>query len=547
MPTIPTVPLSAIPQAPAVAPRGDAGAFNATNRAITQAGGALADVGQILGRFALQKQEQVNKGLLASEETIRMETAASIEAYAAQNPDKPETWDKFQESAWKGYEQGRAKRIKEQKWGPAVVNQDDILTKTYKAETGIRFRAQQDAALIRQSNSRLMANAQAKLRGGDYEGYVSTVDQMNLFPDQREAMVRQGLEEGLYKTASNELDTMRELPPAQQVKAYEEFTKGLKEKDGEKFKNYEFDRGGLSLGGRVNLESIANARVREAQRQMDVSGRRLVSELRLGRATLADVKAAVDSGDIDMETAKALAPDLQLAGEERAAKLAAKAQETAQQQAKRAETIRDKATPIGKAGEVSARDIEKQLALGEISPEQAAQLQAELTQASRAEQAGKDGAFATISKRIQGGFGAKMFGRQPSDQEYRDLQNAIIGAKVTKETRLKLMDQLFALKLADIEDLQEEGTRWMDRDISVSERGLRRDMIGEYRRLAPALGDVLAGDLMLNQEARIREFFDSAEGGKRSPDEVKKFLREDLLPEAQKAAGYEALKDAFNF
>lgn len=547
MPTIPTVALSEVRAAPGLAPRADAGAYNATNRALGAVGGALQDVGATLGRFAQEKQAQVNKGILAAEETVRMETAAQIEGFAQQNADKPETWAKFQESTWKAYEQGRAQRAKQQGWAPRVVAEDKILAQSYMTETGIRFRAQTDAALIRQSNSRLMGNAQAKLRGGDYEGYVATVEEMNLFPEQREAMIRQGLDEGLYKTANNQLDTIRELPPAQAVKAYEAFNEALnaRHKDGT-FVEYEFEKGGLSLGGRVNLESMANARAREAQRQMDVNGRRLVSELRLGRASVADVNAAVEAGELDAATAKAIAPDLQLAGEELQAKKAAKAQELAQQQTARADRLRDAAVTPGRAGTVAARDIERQVALGEISPAQGVQLQTELAQASRAELASKDGEASRIGTQIKGGYAAKLFGRAPDDEEYRRIQSQIIAARVTKETRLKLMNDLFDLKLADIADLQEEGNRWMDRDISIAERGLRRDMIAEYKRLSPALGDVLAGDLMLNQEARIREFFDSADG-KRSPEEVKKLLREELLPEAQRAAGYEAIKDAFDF
>jgi polyhydroxyalkanoate synthesis regulator phasin len=523
------------------------GEMQAANVALVGAGNALQGVGEFIGRFAQQKQEQVNKGLLASEETIRMETAAQIEEYAAKNQGTPETWGKFRADTWKAYETGKTARQKEQGWGPAVVAQDKMMTQSYVAETGIRFNAQQSAAQIRQSNSRLMANAQTKLRSGDYEGYVAAVEQMNLAPDQKEPMIRSGLEEGLYKIASNQLDAIRELPPAQAIDAYNRFTTDLKEKDGKTYKNYEFEAGGLSLGGRVNLESMTNARVREAQRQMDVNGRRLVSEIRLGRATSADVEAALKAGDMDVDTAKMLEPDMIQAAEERAGKVAAKAQETAQQQAAKADRIRTAAVTPDKVGTVGTRDIEKQIALGEISPEQGRQLQEELMQAAKSEQGSTGGAYAKISEKIKGGFGAKMFGRQPSDKEYRDIQADIIGAKLTKETRLKLVDELFTLKLADIEDLQEEGTRWADRDITATERGLRRDMIGEYRRLAPALGDVLAGDLMLNQETRIREFFDTAKDGNRSPDEVKKFLREDLLPEAQKAAGYEALKSAFDY
>lgn len=543
---IPTVALSEVRQAPSLGPR-MGGEMQAANVALVGAGNALQGVGEFIGRFAQQKQEQVNKGLLASEETIRMETAAQIEEYAAKNQGNPETWGKFRTDTWKAYETGKAVRQKAQGWGPAVVAQDKVMTQSYVAETGIRFNAQQNAALIRQSNSRLMANAQTKLRSGDYDGYVAAVEQMNLAPDQKEPMIRSGLEEGLYKIASNQLDAIRELPPAQAIDAYNRFTTDLKEKDGKTYKNYEFEAGGLSLGGRVNLESMTNARIREAQRQMDINGRRLVSEIRLGRATSADVTAALKAGEMDMDTAKMLEPDMIQAAEERAGKVAAKAQETAQQQAAKADRIRAAAVTPDKAGTVGTRDIEKQIALGEITPEQGRQLQEELMQTAKAEQGSTGGEYAKISQNIKGGFGAKMFGRQPLDKEYRDIQADIIGAKLTKESRLKLVDELFILKLADIEDLQEEGTRWADRDITATERGLRRDMIGEYRRLAPALGDVLAGDLMLNQETRIREFFDTAKDGNRSPDEVKKFLREDLLPEAQKAAGYEALKSAFDY
>jgi hypothetical protein len=506
----------------------------------------MQDVGQMLGRFAMAKQEQVNRGLLAAEETVRMQTAAQVEAYAEQNQDKPETWDKFAEQTWQEYEKGRGQRAKAQGWGPSVRDADKMMGDQYRAQVGVRFNAKRDGAMIRQANARIMGNAQAKLRGGDYEGYVAAVEQMNLFPDQKEAMIRQGLEEGLYKSANNDLDAIRELPPAQAREAYREFKAQLKAKEGDKFRAWEYEKGGLSLGGRVNLESMANAREREAERQMDSTGRRLVAELRLGRATLADVTEAVQTGEMDIETAKALAPDLEMALGEREAKQAAAADAALSAQQAAADRIRDRAVTPGRAGDVGLRDIEAQMALGKISPLQADQLRTELEQTARAEQGAGAGDYAKISKRIKGGMASKLFGRQPDPDEYRRLQGEIIAAKVTKETRLKLMDELFALKLADIEDLQEEGDRWMDRKISPVERGLRRDMIEEYRRLAPALGDVLAGDLMFNQEARIREFFDTAERG-RSQAEVKQFLREDLMEEARKAAGQSAIRDIYDF
>jgi len=364
----------------------------------------------------------------------------------------------------------------------------------YRAEVGIHFRTAQNKAFIRQGNARLEANAETKLRAGDYEGFVASYDKMTLPPDVREDRIRQGLEQGTYKIANNQLDAIQELPPAQQVPAVKAYLADLtaKGKDG-RFLNYEFDRGGLSLGGRVNLEAIANARIREANRAMDVNGRRIVSELRAGRATIADVDAAVREGALDEETAKALAPELAIAQEELDAKKEAKAQALAQKQDAATERLR---TDVLSRGQAGRREIEKQMALGEIGPEQAAKLIGELDQAARSEQALVKGEYQQISERIKGGFAQKLFGRQPSDAEYRSIQNEIIRAGVTKESRLKLMDELFQAKLADIADLQEDGPddgRWLDRDISPTERDMRREVVKSYRELLPALGDTLAG------------------------------------------------------
>ena len=90
---------------------------------------------------------------------------------------------------------------------------------------------------------------------------------------------------------------------------------------------------------------------------------------------------------------------------------------------------------------------------------------------------------------------------------------------------------LRTLKLADISDLQEEGPdngRWADRDITPQERDLRRNVLGEYKKLLPALGDVTAGDLMFSQEARIRAFFDRVR--REAPARVSPTWRRVALP-----------------
>lgn len=549
----------------------NANALNAPNAAIVQAGQTVQGGAEMLGRFAMEKANQVNKGILAREETIRMETAAKIQSFIDSNPESPDDYGQVSNTTWEAYEKGRSERAKAEKWAPVVQEQDKLQYGAYRGDAGIKFRAEQDKAFIRQANARLEANADAKLRAGDYDGFVASVDKMNLFADQKDRKIRQGLEEGMYRVANGQLDALRDLPPSQAIPAIQKFIETVNEKDASgKFKEYEYERGGMSIGARQQIVTVAQQRIREQEREMAVNGRAVVSQIRMGRATEADVFELVKKGDITPDVAKGLMPDVAMAVDDWQAKVDAREaaalskeeakarreeadkrrlQEEAQRQSATTDRLRTAALERGKVG---LREIEKQLALGEITPGQAQQLQEELIQASRAEVQMEKGDYQMISERLRGGMVSKMFGRQPSDKEYQKLQTDIISAKhLTKETRLKLMDEFFQVKLADISDLEEEGPsngRWSDREITPQERDLRRGVLGDYRKLLPALGDVTAGDLMFSQEARIRAFFDTAKpGSPRTPAEIEKFKKEQILPEIQKAAGFEALKDAFKF
>jgi len=542
--------------------RMDEGALQAPNRAMVQAGQTIQGGADMLGRFAMEKANQVNKGILAKEETIRMETAAGIQAHFEANQDEPGLWGDHANATWATYEKDRSTRAKKEKWAPDVMERDTLQYSVFRNEVGIKFRAEQDKATVRQANARLESNAEAKLRAGDYDGFVKSIDQMNLFPEAKERKIRQGIEEGMYRVANGQLDALRDLPPSQAIPAIEAFVAAVNEKDASgKFKEYEFERGGMSIGARQQLVTVAQGRIREQERAMAVNGRAIVANIRMGRADVTNVLDAVKAGELTPDVAKAIMPEVAMAVDEWEMKVAGKQaaadakveadkrrkQEQAQQQAGTTERLRVAALERGKVG---IRDIDRQLALGEISPAQADQLKEELIQASRAEVQMEKGDYRLISDKIRGGMSAKMFGRQPSDVEYQRIQASIAGSKtLTKETRLKLMDEFFTMKLADISDLQEEGPengRWADRDITPPERSLRRDLLGEYKKLLPALGDVTAGDLMFSQEARIRSFFDSAKAP-RTQAEIEKFTKEQLLPEVQKAAGFQALKDAFKF
>lgn len=535
----------------------NSGAMEARYRGAAAIGEAVAGVGELMVNFAVRRKGLEDKGKLADEENRRMEVAAGIQKHMVENPDRPETWAQIRTSSWESYDKGRAQRQQKEEWGPKLIEADSRSYADYRTKIDTTYGIDEAKGMLRKANAKIQANGEMKLRAGDYNGFVDAIEQMNLFPDQKEATIRQGLEEGMYKTANNELDSFRDIPAGQVLPFYQGFIDQLtaRDKTTGRFEKYEFEKGGLSLGGRVNLEAIANARIREAERSMDTAGKQIVTAIRAGRATEADVSDALKSGAIDRQTAAAIAPDVVLASEvaqERIARRQAvddsKKENATQQRAATAERIRKQALD---KGDVSIMDIEKQLALGEIDNPQAEQLKAELIQAARREQTTADSPFETISKKIHGGFTGKLFGVQPSEGDYRKLQAQINNAGLTKESRLKLVGELMDLKLADMADLQEEGPangRWLDRDISAPERAMRKTMIDEYRKLLPALGDTLAGDLMFNQEARIRAFFDNAPSKEGRPRaEIDKFVKEELLPEAQKAAGYQSIKDVFGF
>lgn len=555
---------SAVPrQAQTTNLRADAGALSAPAGALVQAGQEAQGLGTYLEKVAHNsvqvekaRQAQVDKGRLAMEESTRMETAAGIEAAFEQAKDAPESWSRIAEKAWTAHDKLTDERVKKEGWSQELIAQNKLATQLYRAKVGIRFKAEQGKALVRQSNARLEANAQAKLRAGDIDGFVESMDKLDAWPDQKEARIREGLEAGTYQIAVNQLDALRSLPPKQAIDGIQRFTEALNAKgeDG-KYEEFEYERGGMSQGQRMQVTTMAQQRTREAERAMDVTGRKVIADIRMGRATEADLVNLVKAGQITQDTAIALAPEVSDAISEwdgkveaREERKRARAQEKSQQQATKEEQLRSAAFSRGNVG---VRDIDQQVLRGEISPTQAEKLKVELELASRSEMAMSEGDYAHIKKSIDGFYANSWgFGGQPTDAEYRAVQEEIAGSRyLTKETRLKLMDDLLLAKLTDIADLEEEGPEdrtFADRTISATEAGMRRDVIKRYHSLLPALGPVTAGDLLLEQESEIRNFFDTAKpGSPRTRPEIETFMRERILPPINKAAAQETINEAF--
>jgi polyhydroxyalkanoate synthesis regulator phasin len=544
--------------------RMDEGAMNAPNRALAQAGGAIAGAGEMLGRFEIEKAELRNKGILAKEETIRGETAASIQAFMERNPADPDSWAAASNSTWAEYEKGRTERAKKEKWAPDVVEKDKLQYSLYRSEFGIRARATQDKALIGQANARLEANADQKLRAGDTAGAAAEVKRMNLTPEAMGRTLRRVFEEGSYKIANNQLDALRDLPPAQAIPALEAYKANLlKKNDAGKYEAYEFEEGGMSLGGRVNLESITNARLREAEAAMYRTGRRITNQVELGAPLEATIEEAVKRGEMNAEIAAAMSPEWAKAS----AVWQAKEAEKAATKAKMAELEADRLTTrqanaedrmrAGLGEKVSLRDIEKAEAIGIARPtdpdgitkEAGARLRTELQSKASAEREGVP-AFTSIDSKLNERMGQfLMFGdkaqENPTDQ--MKLVKQIQDAKLSKETRLGLMRKFFDVRAYDLKDAEVSEASG-DRDIGPEEQAARMALIQHFQKqavLAPSPQAV--GDLYFKQSAAIEKWMRA--NSKATPETKKAAMQrftEAFAKEIDDLAGIEALSDIFN-
>jgi hypothetical protein len=282
---IPTVALSEVRQAPGGAVRLDASPFlldagqlNAGNRALVQAGNALQGTAEILDRFAQQKQTQVNRGILANEENIRMQTASQIEEFTASNVDAPEKWAKFSSDTWKGYETARAKRQTQQQWGPQVRQIDDQAYTDYRTRTGVELNQRQNQAIIRQSNARLEANAVMKMGSGDENGAMAAINGMNLYADQRLAVAQRVTYQALLGTVNRDpqglIAALEDKTPTGQPRQYKVL------EDGQRYTLAQMARGAISQ--------------QRTDFQTDIAERRFAGEL-IGDSEL---KMAVAAGKV---------------------------------------------------------------------------------------------------------------------------------------------------------------------------------------------------------------------------------------------------------
>lgn len=549
---IPTVALSLVPNAPSLGPR--MSYDDPVGASIARVGGAIADVGSVLGRVAQQKQEQVNRGYLAGEEAVRMQTAAQIQEYALKNPDKPETWSKVEADTWKKYEQGKQKRTKEQGWGPAIVAQDKILTDSYRVETGIRFKTETDKALIRQSNARFESVASMHLASGKVKNALAAVDGMTLYPEQRQKVIEQMTNGHVYGQYDREMSDISTLPPAQQAKELAAIEAELTatNKDGTPVNGWVEAEDGTRIGGlgdnaRTNLIRQARARINAANVDMAQAGQALVKQVEFGADPAMVFKQAMEEGRMTEDVARIFVPEVNYVIKKKEEAEAAKASALA--------TRRDKAEDAAerlieaKSGSLLTMDeIERREARGitrpndptGLTPDAANRLRERLRAVEEGDAMTPD--FIKINDRLNGRLGDKFLGvwvrdaAQMKPAEKAKVLKDINGAKISVGAKLKLVDKFFEVQKWDLRE-GEITDRDGDRNIGPEEKELRTAMIDTYRKSGGSMGPRAIGARYMADMQRVSEWFTANE--KASP-QAKQAKAKEFFQSVRKAVDDEA-------
>ena len=531
---MPKIPLyEHTPQASgANAVRANPNMFNGVAAAAQNVSNAVAGIGEKMADFAIKKQEHVNKGILAREETLRMKVVEDIQKDRLQNPDNPSKWGEKADVMWKSYDNNRNARAKQERWSHRLIEDDARSGDTYRGRTGVTLNVNQAKAEISEANARLKQGAEQRLRAGDYEGFIKYHDTMDLSVAEREEAIGAGLDQVYYKMANNALDAISEATPANAIIAYDDLIEKLtaQDKNGRHL-NFEQDRGGMSLGGRVNLVSMARNRAIAAQRRMDLNAKSLVTALNAG-ADVSVVESALSAGNIDEQTAEMFRGAMETAVLDKRADVLDKQENEI---AKLKESI-DK-------GDSGYKDIEKRFAAGDISRSQADTLESELVLIEEGQLFELSSDPQSIASDVEDLYAQVLNGIDPQvkDEELTRIVREINESDLVKPARLKLIGQVLDIKLADFADLEEEGSGFFDRDISESERAVRLDLANSLRENMGSLGGVIVGQTLFRQEAKIRAFFKKHDG---SPEQgaVDRF-HEQLKKEIRDASGLAIAED----
>lgn len=494
MANIPTIALSGVP-AHQLGVKADAGPLMASSQAREGAWRTVGQAAQVFAGIAKQRQDHIDRGTLASEDSIRQQTASAVSKYMDENQGEPEKWAKFHEQTWKAYESERNKRAKG--WSPQLIEEDNIRMQGYKADTDIRFQTEQNRALIRKANAQIEANANLRLDNGDIEGAVGQINSMNLAPEAKRAKLDQVINGGIYRQYDRLLTDTAQLPPARQIEEFKKIEAGLVNRDAKG--NYTSgvlkDANGAVLGGMgepARLDVLRNVRsaVRHANVQMAQTGSALVRKIELGDDPNLIFQRALANGEITPEVAAVFVPEAKAAVDSKNDVLAARRDRG--EQAVMAEINRKGGTRM------TMQEIERRQAIGITRPNDPQGLTGAAAQRARQELeaiqesewdsiADQPGPRNQLEKMLGQGITTKFWDRaQMTPEEQNDMLSTISTGVLSTGTKSRLMQLFFEVQKWDLRESEISDVDG-DRDISPEEKELRTTLIERYRGNSDAL------------------------------------------------------------
>lgn len=450
-------------------PQMNPNAGDARFRAQAGVGAAMVQAGAVLQDFSNRKQQHINQGILANEESMRIDLEAQMQQFIDSNPDDVRSWALERQKLLNQYKKDRAKRM--DGVGSDVREVDENKLLNWESRTGAVFQIEQNKALIRKSNAQIEGLAQQKLRQGDHDGFMEEMNKLDATKEQKDEKIRRGLEQGLYNMGEIQLQNLNT------VEEIEDYKKWLNEKDSSgNYSNLEFEKGGISFGARTQLERYANSRINQIQRAQLVEEARLQRKLETGEAGMYDIEQA--------ELANAVSPEY-------------------------AEAAKRQVALVTEAETTGTVD-----AFGDQT--QAAAIRDEMS---------VNWFWSTV-------YNARQPTRKETEDILGRIVNAEL-SKETKNVLLQEWLSMKSADLNDNEEERSLGWKsggafgFFDRKISESEKIIRQGMIEEYRKRVNDLGILAVGRMAQLNEKKVQDYFDS--NPEATVDEAKSFLKEEII------------------
>ena len=556
MANIPTVALSAVPAAGALGPMANEGTANAVNQAITQAGGALGQIANQIFNIAQKRQEHINKGILANEEVIFENTQQAIMKNAEDNRGNPEKLTAMADSTWTQYEAGRAKRAVDQGYTRDMRDGLDNRFSVGIARFNTVFKGKVQGLEIQKANSYILARAQKKASQGDLPGAYDTIDEMNVFADQKAELKQTfGINDIINKTNSH-FNTLSQQPLAFQIAGYDEVAKHFtaKGKDGSYvFKGYEDKDGNLirilPVETRNQIVSKALAELEQAGNQ-EISNIKPVLKVFEENGNVAGSKVLIQkvlAGDISQATADKYASIF-------SSSVAAGEQDRAQKQlpdSRRQEATYQ--TLLGKIDEATTEQITQQIKLGGITEDQGKRLMGIMNTRAITEM---DPATQLMTNRgfMYAGNDPRKFldkyakdnadiNREGSVKSKSELLKAINDSPVSAEAKRRMTARAIQLFEADFRDVYQSTApikkggmmesignifhRSTKRAISPREADVR-SLVYRNMRVAGDLGQPYTIDYLIEAERGITSHFENKANGEPQHAQLENSLKDRL-------------------